>query len=131
MLNNTQKYVASRTLAEPLPWRNSTLLGGDATEGVAKLKEEPGKDIAVLGSGELVQSLMRHNLAGEYTLLIHPLVLGSGRRLFADGKGHLGGFTIIRAPDLDAALEWGRKLARATTLPIEVRPFQDRPGTDA
>jgi hypothetical protein len=47
---------------------------------------------------------------------------------FAEGKEHLGGFTIIRAPDLDAALEWGRKLARATTLPIEVRPFQDRAG---
>jgi len=50
---------------------------------------------------------------------------------FAEGKEHLGGFTIIRAPDLDAALEWGRKLARATTLPIEVRPFQDSPGSDA
>lgn len=46
---------------------------------------------------------------------------------FAEGKEHLGGFTIINAPDLDAALEWGRKLAEATTLPIEVRPFQDRP----
>ena len=50
---------------------------------------------------------------------------------FAEGKEHLGGFTIIRAPDLDAALGWGRKLAEATTLPIEVRPFRDRPGTDA
>jgi hypothetical protein len=47
---------------------------------------------------------------------------------FAEGKEHLGGFTIIKAPDLDSALEWGRKLARATTLPIEVRPFQDEPG---
>jgi hypothetical protein len=47
---------------------------------------------------------------------------------FAEGKEHLGGFTIIQAPDLDAALEWGGKLARATTLPIEVRPFQDEPG---
>jgi hypothetical protein len=45
---------------------------------------------------------------------------------FAEGKEHLGGFTVIRAPDLDAALEWGRRLARATTLPIEVRPFQDQ-----
>ena len=49
---------------------------------------------------------------------------------FAEGKEHLGGFTIIRAPDLDAALGWGRKLAEATTLPIEVRPFRDGPGTD-
>jgi len=48
---------------------------------------------------------------------------------FAEGKEHVGGFTIVRAPDLDAALEWGRRLAAATTLPIEVRPFQDQPGS--
>jgi dihydrofolate reductase len=86
VLNNTQKYVASTTLTEPLPWMNSTLLAGDAAATVAKLKEQPGKDIVVLGSGELVQSLMQHNLIDEYTLLIHPLVLGSGRRLFPDGS---------------------------------------------
>ncbi len=85
VLNNTQKYVASTTLTEPLPWSNSTLLKGDVAEAVAKLKEQPGKDIGVLGSGELVQSLMRHNLVDKYVLLIHPLVLGSGRRLFPDG----------------------------------------------
>jgi len=85
VLNNTQKYVASRTLTEPLPWRNSTLLGGDAAEAVAGLREEPGGDIVVLGSGDLAQSLIRHNLVDEYTLLIHPLVLGSGRRLFTEG----------------------------------------------
>ncbi len=85
VLNNTQKYVASTTLEEPLSWINSTLLKGDATEAVARLKEEPGKDLVVLGSGELVQSLMRHNLVDAYVLLIHPLVLGSGRRLFPDG----------------------------------------------
>src|SRR3989475_10980144 len=84
-LNNTQKYVASTTLSEPLPWSNSTLLKGDAAEAVARLKEEGGKDLVVLGSGELVQSLMRRNLIDEYVLLIHPLVLGSGRRLFTDG----------------------------------------------
>jgi dihydrofolate reductase len=84
-LNNVEKYVASTTLEEPLPWRNSRLLKGDAAEAVARLKEQPGKDIAVLGSGELVQSLMRRNLVDEYVLLIHPLVLGSGRRLFPDG----------------------------------------------
>jgi dihydrofolate reductase len=85
VLNERQKYVASTTLEEPLPWRNSTLLQGDAMEAVAQLKEQPGKDLVVLGSGELVQSLMRHDLVDEYVLLIHPLVLGSGRRLFADG----------------------------------------------
>jgi dihydrofolate reductase len=86
VLNNTQKYVASTTLEEPLPWSNSTLLKGDAAEAVARLKEEPGKDFVVLGSGELVQSLMRRNLVDEYVLLIHPLVLGSGRRLFTEGS---------------------------------------------
>jgi dihydrofolate reductase len=85
VLNTTLKYVASTTLAEPLPWSNSTLLAGDATEAVARLKQQPGKDLVVLGSGELVQSLMRANLVDRYVLLIHPLVLGSGRRLFPDG----------------------------------------------
>jgi dihydrofolate reductase len=82
VLNNTQKFVASTTLKEPLPWSNSTLLGGDATEAVADLKRE--QDIGVLGSGELVQSLMRRNLVDRFVLMIHPLVLGSGRRLFTD-----------------------------------------------
>jgi dihydrofolate reductase len=95
VLNNTQKYVASTTLAEPLPWSNSTLLKGDAAEAVARLKEQPGKDMVVLGSGELVQSLMRRNLVDRYQLLIHPLVLGSGRRLFPDG----GAFAALRLVD--------------------------------
>ena len=84
VLNNRQKYVASRTLEEPLSWRNSTLLEGDAMEAVAKLKEQR-VDLVVLGSGVLVQSLMRANLVDEYVLLIFPLVLGSGRRLFTRG----------------------------------------------
>jgi dihydrofolate reductase len=86
VLNNTQKYVASTTLKEPLPWINSTLLKGDVPGAVAGLKAQPGKDIVVLGSGELVRTLMQHNLVDQYVLLIHPLVLGSGRRLFADGS---------------------------------------------
>jgi dihydrofolate reductase len=85
VLNNTRKYVASTTLKEPLPWSNSTLLKGDAAEAVAELKAQPGKDIVVLGSGALLQSLMRRNLVDEYVLQIHPLVLGSGSRLFTDG----------------------------------------------
>ena len=84
VLNDRQKYVASRTLEEPLSWSNSTLLQGDAMEAVAELKEQPD-DLVVLGSGELVGSLMRAGLVDEYVLLIHPLVLGSGRRLFPDG----------------------------------------------
>jgi dihydrofolate reductase len=85
VLNNRTKYVASRTLREPLPWKNSTLLKGDAAEAVARLKKQPGEDLMVIGSGELVQSLMRGNLIDEYILLITPLVLGSGRRLFNEG----------------------------------------------
>jgi dihydrofolate reductase len=85
VLNNTPKFVASRTLKEPLPWSNSTLLKGDAVEAVARLKEQEGKAIVVLGSGDLLQSLMRCNLIDEYVLQIHPLILGSGRRLFTDG----------------------------------------------
>jgi dihydrofolate reductase len=85
VLDATTKYVASRTLRDPLPWQNSRLLEGDAAEAVAALKREPGPGIGVLGSGELVRTLMAHDLVDEYVLLIHPLVLGSGRRLFADG----------------------------------------------
>src|SRR5947209_2658651 len=95
VLNNTQKYVASNTLSEPLSWSNSTLLKGDAAEAVARLKQEPGKDFVVMGSGVLVQSLMRRNLVDEYVLLIHPLILGSGRRLFPDG----GAFAALRLVD--------------------------------
>jgi dihydrofolate reductase len=85
VLDNTRKYVASTTLREPLGWRNSTLLEGDAAEAVARLKEQAGEDLTVLGSGELVQALRRRDLVDRYVLLVHPLVLGSGRRLFPDG----------------------------------------------
>jgi dihydrofolate reductase len=95
VLNNMQKYVASTTLKEPLPWMNSTLLKGDAAEAVAKLKQELDKDLLIFGSGVLVQSLMRRNLIDDYVLLIHPLVLGSGRRLFTDG----GAFAALRLVD--------------------------------
>ena len=86
VLNNTQKYVASTTLKEPLPWSNSTLLKGDAAEAVAKLKQQVDKDLLIMGSGQLLQSLMRRNLIDEYVLLIHPLVLGTGQRLFTEGS---------------------------------------------
>jgi dihydrofolate reductase len=109
VLNNTQKYVASTTLKEPLPWINSTLLKGDGAEAVARLKAQPGKDIVVLGSGGLLQSLMRRNLVDEYILLIHPLVLGSGRRLFTDG----GEFAPLRLID-----------AKTTTTGVVIATYQ-------
>ena len=85
-LTNVRKYVASRTLREPLPWSNSVLLHGDVAGALASIKGEPGKNILVMGSGDLVRSLMPTGLIDEYVLLIHPLVLGSGQRLFpADG----------------------------------------------
>jgi dihydrofolate reductase len=85
VLNKRPKYVASTKLTEPLPWINSTLLRGDAAEAVAGLKRQSDRDLVILGSGELIRSLMPHNLIDEYILLIHPLVLGTGRRLFTDG----------------------------------------------
>jgi dihydrofolate reductase len=109
VLNNTQKYVASTTLKEPLPWVNSTLLEGDAAEAVARLKAQPGKDVVVLGSGVLLQSLMRRNLVDEYVLLIHPLVLGSGRRLFTDE----GQFAALRLID-----------TRMTTTGVVIATYQ-------
>lgn len=81
-MDNVQKYVASRTLHDPLPWKNSTLLSGDAAETVAELKKMPGKDLVIMGSGELIQSLMKAGLIDEYVLLTHPIILGTGRRLF-------------------------------------------------
>jgi dihydrofolate reductase len=84
-LNAAPKYVASRTSREPLPWPNSTLLAGDGADAVAELKREPGNDLQIMGSGKLIRSLMPRGLIDEYLLMIHPLVLGSGRRLFSDG----------------------------------------------
>ncbi len=84
-LNNSPKYVASATLEEPLPWPNSTLLRGDISDAVGALKAQPGGVLAVMGSGVLIGSLMAAGLIDEYFLMIHPLVLGTGRRLFPEG----------------------------------------------
>jgi dihydrofolate reductase len=82
--NDLPKYVVSTTLEEPLAWQNSTLIKGDAADGVAQLKAEEGRDIQVIGSGTLVATLARHDLVDEYRLMIHPLVMGKGKRLFRD-----------------------------------------------
>ena len=84
-LNNTPKYVASTTASEPLPWPNSTLLRGDTADAVRALKAEAGGVLAIMGSGVLIGSLMAADLIDEYLLMIHPLVLGTGRRLFPAG----------------------------------------------
>jgi dihydrofolate reductase len=84
VLNRTHKYVASTTLKEPLVWENSTLLNGDAADAVARLKRD-GEDFGILGSGELIHSLVRRDLIDEFVLLITPIVLGVGLRLFPEG----------------------------------------------
>ncbi len=80
-MNTTRKYVASTTLASPA-WNNTTVLEGDVAEAVARLKQEDGKDIMVNGSGALVRTLLRNHLLDELRLFVHPVVVGSGRRLF-------------------------------------------------
>ena len=112
VLNNAQKYVASTTLKEPLPWMNSMLLVGDAAEAVALLKQQLANDLVVLGSGVLLQTLMRHNLVDEYKLSIHPLILGTGRRLFPDGSP----FAALKLVDTKIA---STGVVMATYHPIE------------
>jgi dihydrofolate reductase len=85
MMNGYPKYVASTTLQKPLEWNNSMLIEGDVAEEVSRLKQLPGKDILIFGSGKLVNSLMRDDLIDEYRLMIFPIIVGSGQRLFADG----------------------------------------------
>jgi len=86
LMNNMKKYVASTTLKAPLEWQNSELLEGDTVEAVRKLKEEPGKDLFVIGSGGFAQTLIDNDLVDEYRLMIHPIVVGGGKRLFRDGN---------------------------------------------
>ena len=94
-LNQATKYVASRGRSEPLPWPNSTLLRGDIVDAVVALKAQPGGDLGIMGSGALIRALLPHNLIDEFLLMIHPLVLGSGQRLFPDGSP----FTTLRLVD--------------------------------
>jgi dihydrofolate reductase len=82
-LNGAQKYVVSHTLRNPLPWPNSTLLGGNVVDDVRALKDRPGRELHIMGSGELIGTLVAHQLIDEYLLMIFPVVVGSGRRLFS------------------------------------------------
>jgi len=88
-LNSLPKHVASRTL-DRVDWDNSSLIAGDVAEAVAELKRRPGSEIHVHGSGELIQTLMAHDLVDEYRLRIFPVLLGTGKRLFAGGTAPTG-----------------------------------------
>ena len=92
-MNAATKYVASRTLENADAWQNSILLSGDAAETVAKLKTEPGNDLTIIGSASLVRDLHTAGLVDNYTLLIHPLTLGTGTRLF-EGPAPLTEFEL-------------------------------------
>jgi dihydrofolate reductase len=83
-LNSKPKHVASTTFAEPLEWQNSTLVEGDVAAAVAALKQPDGGDLHVIGSTELVRTLIEHNLVDEFRLMIDPIVLGGGKRIFRD-----------------------------------------------
>ena len=94
-LNTKPKYVASRTLSDPLEWQNSTVLQGDVAQAVAALKREDGADLHIIGSTELVQTLLEHRLVDELRLMIDPVMLGGGKRIFRDD----GSFRPLRLVD--------------------------------
>ena len=85
-MNGLRKYVVSTTLQEPLEWNNATLINGDVAEEISRLKQQPGKDITISGSGALVRSLLEYGLLDELKLMVHPIVVGSGKKLFEDGE---------------------------------------------
>jgi len=96
VLNNTQKYVVSTTLTEPLPWQNSTLISNDVVATLAKLKDRESGDLVILGSGALIRSLLPHGLIDEFVLITHPLLLGTGQRLFPS-DGNLVRLELVRS----------------------------------
>jgi len=83
-INSLPKYVASKTLSEPLSW-NATLIKGDVPREIARLKEQPGQSIVMYGCGQLAKTLFEHNLVDEFRFWVYPVVRGSGTRLFEDG----------------------------------------------
>jgi len=93
-MNSLPKFVVSTTL-EKLEWNNSRLIKGNIAEEVSKLKQQPGQDILIAGSVELVHTLMQHDLIDEYRIMVHPIVLGSGKRLFREGSDK----TVLRLVD--------------------------------
>ena len=95
VLNNARKYVVSRTL-DRVDWNNSILIKGDAVKEIARLKAAGGADLQVHGSSNLIQTLLKHNLIDEMHLLIFPVVIGNGKRLFGEGT-HPSGFKLLES----------------------------------
>ena len=94
-INHVAKFVVSTTLTE-VTWNNTTLVQGNVVEAITALKRRPGKNITILGSGALVRSLLQHDLLDAVQLMLHPLVVGSGKRLFPDGSDHAA-LTLVQA----------------------------------
>jgi len=82
-LNAAKKYVVSQTLTDPLPWPNSTLVAGNVVDAVAELRSRPGRELHIMGSGQLIETLVAHQLVDEFLLMIFPVILGCGRQLFS------------------------------------------------
>jgi dihydrofolate reductase len=112
-LNSKPKYVASRTLAGPLEWQNSTVLTGDVDQAVRALKQQNGGDLHLIGSPQLVQTLVEHDLVDEYRLMIDPLIVGGGKRLFRPGTAPKP-LRLIES----RATSTGAILAKYTTSPV-------------
>ncbi|MDB5086645.1 MAG: dihydrofolate reductase [Mucilaginibacter sp.] len=101
-LNSVPKYVVSSTL-EKVGWNNSTIIKKNIAAEIGKLKQQPGNEIMLEGSAELVQLLMEANLVDEYRLMVHPVIMGSGKRLFRDGM-HTAGLKLVKTQSLDAGV---------------------------
>lgn len=109
--NGMPKYVASTTLQNP-EWNNSHVIRGNLAEEIGTLKREPGQDIAIHGSGRLANALMAENLIDEYRLMVHPIVVGKGQRLFLDG-------TTLPALDLVESRPLGNGVILLTYVPTD------------
>ena len=103
VLDNAPKFVVSRTLTEPLAWKNSTLLRGEGAETVKALKKDSAGNLVVLGSGELTRTLLAHDLVDELLLFVHPVLLGKGRRLFGD-DGAVGPLELVESKPTTAGV---------------------------
>jgi dihydrofolate reductase len=118
-MNGVRKYVVSTTLEEPLGWENSTLIKENVAEEIAELKRQTGGDISISGSGSLVRSLLQYGLIDELRLMVHPVVVGSGKRLFEEGCDRM-------ALELVDSRTFGTGVVYLTYRPISERDDNDQ-----